>query len=98
MPNDTTPAAVAKHGDKMIEVRIRFWTDGIADQEHAVEPKHAWTTGIVVMDTNKSHGITPNKPKPFNSILDLQSVLAEVLMEHGVTLHVHRKDRKLFQA
>ena len=70
MPNDTTPAAVAKHGDKMIEVRIRFWTDGIADQEHAVEPKHAWTTGIVVMDTNKSHGITPNKPKPFNSILD----------------------------
>ena len=96
MPDDTTPTArTAKHGDKMIEVRIRFWTDGIAEQKDTIVPKHAWDNGIVVMDSNKSHGIAPKSPQPFASILDLQAVLAKVLTEHDVTLHANRKLRKL---
>ena len=99
MPDNTTPAARAvKHGEKMIEVRIRFWTDGIAEQKDTVIPKHAWDSGVVVMDSNKSHGIAPEAPQPFNSILDLQNVLAKVLTEHGVTLHANRKLRKLIKA
>ena len=92
------PASTAKHGEKMIEVRIRFWTDGIAEQKDTIIPKHAWDSGVVVMDTNKSHDIAPKSPQPFNSILDLQSVLAKVLGEHGVVLHANRKLRKLIKA
>ena len=99
MADTNTPAArTAKHGDKMIEVRIRFWTDGIAEQKDTIIPKHAWDSGVVVMDSNKSHGIAPESPQPFNSILDLQSAIAKVLTEHGVTLRAHRKLRKLIQA
>jgi hypothetical protein len=98
MPNPNTPTArVAKHGDKMIEIRVRFWTDGISDQQDTVIPKHAWDSGVVVMDGNRSHGITPASPQPFNSILDLISVLGKVLVDHGVTLHTNRKSRKLIQ-
>src|SRR5579862_2981574 len=87
MPNNNPPAAIpAKHGEKMIEVRIRFWTDGIAPEKNTVVPKEAWDSGVVVMDGNGLHGITPKSPQPFNSILDLQVVLAKVLGENGVTL------------
>jgi len=97
MPN--TPAAqVAKYGEKMIEVRIRFWTDGLSGQKDLVIPKHAWDSGVIVMDGNKTHGITPASPQPFNSILDLTSVLAKVLVDQEVTLHTNRKLRKLIQS
>ncbi len=98
MSEDTTPdARVAKYGEKMIEVRIRFWTDGIADKKDTVIPKHAWDSGVVVMDGNKTHGISPASPQPFNQILDLTSVLSKVLVQHGVTLHTGRKLRKLIK-
>ena len=98
MPTPNTPTArVAQHGDKMIEVRVRFWTDNISDQENTIIPKHAWDGGVVVMDTNKSHGITPGPPRPFNSLLDLTSALAKVLVDHGITLHTSTKTRKLIQ-
>src|SRR6185436_21013835 len=78
--NPTPYAHTAKHGEKMIEVRIRFWTDGIAEQKDTIIPKHAWDHGVVVMDINKSHGIAPKSPQPFNSLLDLQNALAKVLV------------------
>ena len=98
MPPPNTPIArAAKHGDKMIEVRIRFWTDKISDQENTIIPKHAWDGGVVVMDTNKSHGIVPGPPRPFNSLLDLSSTVSKVLVDHGITLHTSTKTRKLIQ-
>lgn len=99
MPKVSTPTArTAKHGEKMIEVRVRFWTDGISQQKDTVIPKHAWDSGVVVMDSNHSHGIAPASPQPFNSILDLTSVLAKVLTAHGVTLHANSKLRKLIKS
>jgi len=71
----------------MIEVRIRFWTDKIATQPGHVVPKHAWDNGVVLMDSNQDHGISPGNPKPFKSLMDLTSVLEKVLIEHGVKLH-----------
>jgi hypothetical protein len=98
MPNTTAPAArIAKHGEKMIEIRIRFWTDGIAVQKGKIIPKHSWDSGVIVMEGNKAHEITPASPQPFNSILDLTSALAKVLTQHGVILHTNRKLSKLIQ-
>ena len=87
----------AKHGDKMIEVRVRFFTDGIARADGKIVKKHAWDSGFVSMDRNESHGIKPASPLPFNSILQLQTVLAKVLTQHGVTLYVSPKLQKLIK-
>ena len=44
----------AKQGEKMIEVKIRFWTNDISDQPGKVIPKNAWASGVVRMERNKS--------------------------------------------
>lgn len=84
----------AKHGEKMIEVKIRFWTDDISDEKGKVVAKHAWTSGVVRIEGNKSHGITPSKPLPFHSLLDVGAVVEKVLIEHGVVLRPSRKMSK----
>jgi len=77
----------AKYGEKMIEVKVRFWTDEIAEGEGQIKPKHAWTAGMVRMHRNKSHGIIPKDTRPFNSLMELPSVIEKVLIEHRIKLH-----------
>jgi hypothetical protein len=93
MPQDIE-SREAKHGEKMIEIKLRFWTDDIAEEQGRVIPKHAWTGGVVRMEANKSHGIAPKKPAVFNSLLDVGAVIEKVLIEHGVILHPSGKMRK----
>jgi len=77
----------AKFGERMIEVKVRFWTDGIAEGEGQIVPKHAWTSGVVRMGRNESHNIKPKNPRPFNSLMDLPRIVEMVLIDHGVKLH-----------
>ena len=77
----------AKSGERMLEVRVRFWTDEIAEGKGQIMPKHAWTSGVVRMARNESHGITPKEPRPFNSLMELPQVIERVLIEHGIKLH-----------
>ena len=83
----------AKHGERMIEVKIRFWTDTLAPRGKVI-PKNAWTSGVVRIESNKTHGIKPLPPVPFNSLLDVGAAIEKVLMAHGITLHPSRKMRK----
>jgi hypothetical protein len=84
----------AKHGDKMIEVKVRFWTNDMAQEPGKVVAKHAWSSGVVRMERNDSHGIVPGTPTPFNSLLDLGAAIEEALIEHGIVLHPSRKMSK----
>jgi hypothetical protein len=79
----------SKHGEKMIEVKVRFWTDEISGPG-LVRPKHGWTGGVVRVKTNRTHGITSGKARPFNSLLDIGSAIERVLKDHGIVLHVGR--------
>ena len=88
----------AKHGQKMIEVKVRFWTDDMATEKGKVLPKHAWASGVVRIERNEAHGIVPSQPVPFNSLLDLGAAMEKVLVEHGVVLHTSRKMKKYFSA
>lgn len=83
-----------KHGEKMIEVRARFWTNEIAEEEGHVRPRHAWSSGMVLMQRNETHGIAPKEPKPFESLAHLPHVIEEVLVEHGIKLHTSRHERR----
>jgi hypothetical protein len=90
-----TPAALeARHGDKMIEVKLRFWTNNLADEPGKVIPKHAWEGGVVRIERNDSHGIVPGNPLPFHSLLDVGAVIERVLTEHKVKLHPSARSKK----
>ncbi len=86
----------AKQGEKMIELKLRFWTNDISPKPGKVIPKHAWAAGVVRVERNNSHEIEPSKPQLFHSLLDVGSVIEKVLIEHGIILHPSRKMRKYF--
>lgn len=87
-------AREAKQGEKMIEVKIRLWTNDISPESGTILPKHAWSGGVVRIEGNKSHGIVPSSPKPFHSLLDVSSVIEKVLIEQGIVLHPSRRMKK----
>ena len=87
-------AKEAAHGQKMIEVKIRFWTDHIADEEGKILPKHAWSSGVARMQGNRSHGIVPKNPLPFDSLMDLSAAIEKVLINHDVVLHPSSRMKK----
>ena len=76
-----------KYGEKMIEVRIRFFTNEIAGKEGYIVPKHAWTSGVIRMERNDSHDIKPRYPRPFNSLMEIPAMIEKVLVQHNVKLH-----------
>ena len=91
-------ALEAHRGERMIEVKLRFWTNGIARGEGNVRPRHAWSGGVVRMERNETHGIKPKNPKPFHSLLDVGAVIEKVLIQHGIQLHPGRRMRKYFSS
>jgi hypothetical protein len=91
MATEVVEAVEAKHGERMIEVRVRFWTNDLADRKGKIRPKHAWAGGEVVMKANDAHGIRPQESAIFNSMAELPAVIEKVLKQHGVTQHSDRK-------
>ena len=87
----------ATHGQKMIEIKLRFWTNDIAEKKGNIIPKHAWASGVVRIEPNKSHGIVPSSPKPFHSLLDVGAVIEKTLIEHGIKLHQPQRMKKYFE-
>ena len=95
MATDKSLAEIeAKYGEKMIEIKLRFWTNDIASDSGKVLPKHAWSNGVVRIEGNKAHGIVPGAPKPFHSLLDVGAVIEKTLIEHGIVLHINKKMSK----
>src|SRR5262245_50003155 len=85
----------AAQGERMIEVKLRFWTNDLSDEGRGnVIPKHAWTGGVVRMERNNTHGIIPGPARPFHSLLDIGAVIERTLLEHGVVLHPSKRMRK----
>ena len=85
----------AKHGEKMIEVRIRFWTDSLAEVSGHIKPKHCWSAGMVSVPKNGSHGINSGDPKAFNSLMELTNAIEQAMIDAGIRMHTGRK-RELY--
>jgi len=84
----------AKHGSKMIEVKIRFWTNDLAEGKGRIRPKHAWGSGVVRITRNDSHGIEPLAPIVFNSLAEIPMKIEKVLIDHGVKIHQSERMKK----
>ena len=81
----------ANHGDKMIEVRVRFWTNDIAETEEHIKQKHCWSAGTVTLPRNGSHGIDSGEPQTFNSLMELTSAIEQAMIDADITMHIGRK-------
>ncbi|MDM7999547.1 MAG: hypothetical protein QUS33_06000 [Dehalococcoidia bacterium] len=80
----------AKQGERMIELKVCFWTYGFANKGQ-IWPKHAWTRGEVRIVRNDAHGIKPTRGYKFNSLMEIPSAIEKVLVEHGIELHLCSK-------
>jgi len=78
----------------MIEVKLRFFTNKIADEKGKIIPKHAWTSGVVRMERNGARDITPGLPLLFHSLLDVGAVIEKTLVNHGIKLHPSPRTKK----
>lgn len=96
--SDAIETKEAKHGQKMIEIKLRFWTNDIADTPGHVVPKHAWSSGVVRVEGNEAHGIVPGQPQPFHSLMDVSAVIEKVLIQQGIVLHPSRRAKKYLSA
>lgn len=82
--------------ERMIEVRLSFWTDGIAGKEGNIMPKHARSSGLMRVEPNGAHEIVPESPVAFHSLMDITSAREKVLIGNGIVLHHSKKMRKYF--
>ena len=80
-----------KWHQKMVEIKVRFWTNNLSDKPEKVRPKHAWTSGVVRITRNDTHGIIPKHPLPFNSLMELPGIIEKALIDHDIVLHPGRK-------
>lgn len=83
----------APHGEKMIEVKVRFWTNNIGPNG-SVLPKHAWARGVVRMKGSKTHGTASKPNEKFNSLLEMPAAIERLLIAHGIILHPSPTMRK----
>jgi hypothetical protein len=84
----------ANKNERMIEIKLRFWTNGFATRKGYVRPKHAWSSGVVRIERNDTHGIRPVSPKPFHTLLDVGTMIERVLIAHGIVLHSSKRMKK----
>jgi hypothetical protein len=94
---DDIASREAQHGQKMIEIKVRFWTDGLAQEQGHVIPKHAWTGGVVHIKANPAHGISEGRPKIFNSLAEIPALIEDTLIEQGIMLRVGKKMEKYLE-
>src|SRR5712692_9174330 len=62
-------AIAAPHGEKMIQLDVRLFTDEIAGPGK-INPQHAWDPGIVPVQAKPSPRLKKGEPIPFNSLLE----------------------------
>jgi hypothetical protein len=82
---------------KMIEVKIKFWTNNIAAEKGKVVAKNAWQSGVVAVRANKLHGIRSQKPLPFHSLAQLSYVIEKALTRSGIKLNMREEKEKLYK-
>jgi hypothetical protein len=86
----------AQRGEKMLEIRIKLWTDRIANAREEIVPKHAWDSGIVYMPGNKSHDIKSSASEKFHTLLGLPRAIESQLLKNHIQLHLSRCTRKYY--
>ena len=91
---ENTRSVEARRGEKMIEVKVRFWTNNIAETKGHIVPKHCWAGGMIYTPKNASHGIKSSRKKPFHSLDEVQSVIEQAIIDGGIKVHESKRSTK----
>jgi hypothetical protein len=86
----------ADYGEKMIQLKISFFTNLPGLKEDHIRQKHAWASGHVRIQRNSAHGIDGNTGGIFHSMSELPMLIENLLIEQGITIHQSRNKAKLF--
>jgi hypothetical protein len=84
-----------KKGNKTIELRVHFWTNGIAPQKGEIEPGHCLASGSVHVTTNEAHGLKDKHQAKFNSMAQLPAAIEKAMILAGITMHTSRLETKV---
>jgi hypothetical protein len=84
--------AIADEGEKMVEVRLRFWTNHIASNG-AIVPKHIWPHGMARIISNPSHDLKAGASVPFRGLASIVDAVEKLFAAHGITLQVPKAER-----
>ncbi len=86
-------------GQRMVEVRVRFFTNKIAEEKGHIVEKNIWDNGMVSLKSNDAHGIEScESPTPFNSFSEIVMAIEEQLIQNGVKVHFNRRRMKKLMA
>ena len=91
-------AVKANRKERMIEIRVRFFTNGMDSRSGYIIPKHAWPNGTVQMDRNESHGIEPDAVQHFASLMEIPLAIEKVLIKHGIKIQNARRMGQYIEA
>jgi hypothetical protein len=83
----------APYGTKMIEIKVRFFTNDLAPKGKVL-PKEGWTRGVVRITPNGPHAIESGRALPFNSLMELPAKIEQLLIANGIKLHTASKMEK----
>ena len=83
----------------MLTLKVRFWTDKIAEGEGQILPKHVWGSGMVTVEPNRAHGLErTSEGVAFNSLLELPRAIEKALIAEKITVHPAARERKYIAA
>lgn len=86
----------AKPGERMIELKVAFFTDDIANTAGKVVPKVCWDVGTVRLLANATHGVKSSEPYIFNGLSELLTTIERLLVDNGIkVLHYPSRTRDL---
>jgi hypothetical protein len=91
------PPEKAPLGEKMIEVKVRFFTDGLAP-DGQILPRHGYAAGEVRVTRNPSHDIRPGEPVMFNSMAEMPYAVEKTLRDHNIKIELSSRERRYRRA
>jgi hypothetical protein len=81
----------AERGEKMITLRVRFWTNDIADKPGHIVPKTCHNRGVVTIGLHEAHGIRPSTGFAgggfkFNGLHEIPRAIEQCLAHAGIKM------------
>jgi len=74
-----------RDGEKMIQVVLYFWTDGLATNPNHIRPKLCWDYGVITLPANKSHGIK-SVQSHFSRPSKILTAIEKLFKEQGIKM------------
>ena len=74
-------------------MKLRFFTNRIAETDGHILPKHMWDAGVVALQRNDAHGLAWSRHKHFHSLAEIPKVIEDIILEERITVHHGKRTR-----